>query len=191
MPCTSLNIYTHLVHLCFIRLGLFTHQHTCSFFISQGLFGKSLDSPAAADADASDTQSVDSGLSRQDSSTGKRDTVCQVSGAHDSSLFLLKVDRHWVISCAYSSLCALFVFVRRSVRCTERVWWCVKVTVTDSFTWSVLVWHPYLRADSPVWNVEMVSESKRISYIFTFVFVFGSLQSQALCHSSSRQSSLF
>ncbi|TMS03344.1 Histone-lysine N-methyltransferase NSD3 [Larimichthys crocea] len=29
----------------------------------QGLFGKSLDSPAAADADASDTQSVDSGLS--------------------------------------------------------------------------------------------------------------------------------
>lgn len=55
-------------------------------FISQGLFGKSLDSPAAADADASDTQSVDSGLSRQDSSTGKRDTVCQVSITHDSSL---------------------------------------------------------------------------------------------------------
>ncbi|CAB1319939.1 unnamed protein product [Coregonus sp. 'balchen'] len=43
----------------------------------QSLFGKSLDSPAAADADASDSQSVDSSLSRQGSSTAKRDTVCQ------------------------------------------------------------------------------------------------------------------
>ncbi|XP_047447192.1 histone-lysine N-methyltransferase NSD3 isoform X3 [Mugil cephalus] len=53
---------------------------------SQGLFGKSLDSPAAADADASDTQSVDSGLSRQDSSTGKRDTVCQICEAYGEGL---------------------------------------------------------------------------------------------------------
>uniref|UniRef100_A0A673CBF2 Histone-lysine N-methyltransferase NSD3 n=1 Tax=Sphaeramia orbicularis TaxID=375764 RepID=A0A673CBF2_9TELE len=52
----------------------------------QGLFGKSLDSPAAADADASDTQSVDSGLSRQDSSTGKRDTVCQICEVYGESL---------------------------------------------------------------------------------------------------------
>uniref|UniRef100_A0A8C7VKZ9 Histone-lysine N-methyltransferase NSD3 n=1 Tax=Oncorhynchus mykiss TaxID=8022 RepID=A0A8C7VKZ9_ONCMY len=46
----------------------------------QSLFGKSLDSPAAVDADASDSQSVDSSLSRQGSSTAKRDTVCQVEG---------------------------------------------------------------------------------------------------------------
>ncbi|XP_023133240.2 histone-lysine N-methyltransferase NSD3 isoform X5 [Amphiprion ocellaris] len=52
----------------------------------QGLFGKSLDSPAAADADASDTQSVDSGLSRQDSSTGKRDTVCQICEVYGEGL---------------------------------------------------------------------------------------------------------
>lgn len=56
-------------------------KHALPVSTSQGLFGKSLDSPAAADADASDTQSVDSGLSRQDGSTGKRDTVCQVSAA--------------------------------------------------------------------------------------------------------------
>lgn len=58
----------------FLHLNL---QH-CALVSHQGLFGKSLDSPAAADADASDTQSVDSGLSRQDSSNEKRDTVCQV-----------------------------------------------------------------------------------------------------------------
>uniref|UniRef100_A0A3Q1GRC9 Histone-lysine N-methyltransferase NSD3 n=1 Tax=Acanthochromis polyacanthus TaxID=80966 RepID=A0A3Q1GRC9_9TELE len=52
----------------------------------QSLFGKSLDSPAAADADASDTQSVDSGLSRQDSSTGKRDTVCQICEVYGEGL---------------------------------------------------------------------------------------------------------
>ncbi|XP_041855275.1 histone-lysine N-methyltransferase NSD3 isoform X7 [Melanotaenia boesemani] len=58
----------------------------------QGLFGKSLDSPAAADADASDTQSVDSGLSRQDSSTGKRDTVCQICEVYGEGLVVCEGD---------------------------------------------------------------------------------------------------
>lgn len=68
-----------------LGLGLLINAPPLFFFFltSQGLFGKNPDSPAAADADASDTQSVDSGLSRQDSSTGKRDTVCQVSPAPD------------------------------------------------------------------------------------------------------------
>ncbi|KAI3372693.1 hypothetical protein L3Q82_023154 [Scortum barcoo] len=58
----------------------------------QGLFGKSLDSPAAADADASDTQSVDSGLSRQDSSSGKRDTICQICEVYGESLVVCEGD---------------------------------------------------------------------------------------------------
>ncbi|MEQ2224021.1 hypothetical protein ILYODFUR_003106 [Ilyodon furcidens] len=58
----------------------------------QGLFGKSLDSPAAADADASDTQSVDSGLSRQDSGTGQRDTVCQICEVYGEGLVLCEGD---------------------------------------------------------------------------------------------------
>ncbi|XP_051923076.1 histone-lysine N-methyltransferase NSD3 isoform X1 [Hippocampus zosterae] len=58
----------------------------------QGLFGKSLDSPAAADADASDTQSVDSGLSRQDGSTGKRDTVCQICEVYGENLVVCEGD---------------------------------------------------------------------------------------------------
>ncbi|XP_063345739.1 histone-lysine N-methyltransferase NSD3 isoform X3 [Pelmatolapia mariae] len=58
----------------------------------QGLFGKSLDSPAAADADASDTQSVDSGLSRQDSSTSKRDTVCQICEVYGDGLMVCEGD---------------------------------------------------------------------------------------------------
>ncbi|KAF7666199.1 hypothetical protein LDENG_00117330 [Lucifuga dentata] len=58
----------------------------------QSLFGKSFDSPAAADADASDTQSVDSGLSRQDSSTGKRDTVCQICEVYGDSLVVCEGD---------------------------------------------------------------------------------------------------
>ncbi|XP_072243708.1 histone-lysine N-methyltransferase NSD3 isoform X3 [Leuresthes tenuis] len=58
----------------------------------QGLFGKSLDSPAAADADASDTQSVDSGLSRQDSGTGKRDTVCQICEVYGEGLLVCEGD---------------------------------------------------------------------------------------------------
>ncbi|MBN3316447.1 NSD3 methyltransferase, partial [Atractosteus spatula] len=41
-------------------------------------FGKRSDSPTAADADASDAQSVDSSLSRQGTSTSKKDTVCQI-----------------------------------------------------------------------------------------------------------------
>ncbi|XP_010874853.3 histone-lysine N-methyltransferase NSD3 isoform X1 [Esox lucius] len=52
----------------------------------QSLFGKSLDSPAAADADVSDSQSVDSSLSRQGSSTAKRDTVCQICEVYGESL---------------------------------------------------------------------------------------------------------
>uniref|UniRef100_A0A3Q2Q2A5 Nuclear receptor binding SET domain protein 3 n=1 Tax=Fundulus heteroclitus TaxID=8078 RepID=A0A3Q2Q2A5_FUNHE len=58
----------------------------------QGLFGKSLDSPAAADADASDTQSVDSGLSRQDSGTGQRDTVCQICEVYGEGLVVCEGD---------------------------------------------------------------------------------------------------
>uniref|UniRef100_A0A3B3DR07 Histone-lysine N-methyltransferase NSD3 n=1 Tax=Oryzias melastigma TaxID=30732 RepID=A0A3B3DR07_ORYME len=58
----------------------------------QGLFGKSLDSPAAADADASDTQSVDSGLSRQDSSNEKRDTVCQICETYGEGLMVCEGD---------------------------------------------------------------------------------------------------
>lgn len=67
----------------------------------QGLFGKSLDSPAAADADASDTQSVDSGLSQQDSSTGKSDTVCQICEVHGESLQICEGDcnRHFHLEC--------------------------------------------------------------------------------------------
>uniref|UniRef100_A0A8C6TB84 Histone-lysine N-methyltransferase NSD3 n=1 Tax=Neogobius melanostomus TaxID=47308 RepID=A0A8C6TB84_9GOBI len=67
----------------------------------QGLFGKSLDSPAAADADASDTQSVDSGLSRQDSSTGKRDTVCQICEVYGEGLVVCEGDcnRHFHLEC--------------------------------------------------------------------------------------------
>ncbi|XP_055776025.1 histone-lysine N-methyltransferase NSD3-like isoform X3 [Salvelinus fontinalis] len=52
----------------------------------QSLFGKSLDSPAAADADESDSQSVDSSLSRQGSSTAKTDTVCQICEVYGESL---------------------------------------------------------------------------------------------------------
>ncbi|KAM3610977.1 uncharacterized protein V6R79_011595 [Siganus canaliculatus] len=58
----------------------------------QGLFGKSFDSPAAADADASDTQSVDSGLSRQDSNNGKRDTVCQICEVYGEGLVVCEGD---------------------------------------------------------------------------------------------------
>ncbi|XP_047184930.1 histone-lysine N-methyltransferase NSD3 isoform X4 [Scophthalmus maximus] len=58
----------------------------------QGLFGKSLDSPAAADADASDTQSVDSGLSRQDGNAGRRDTVCQICEVYGEGLVVCEGD---------------------------------------------------------------------------------------------------
>ncbi|XP_053125516.1 histone-lysine N-methyltransferase NSD3 isoform X6 [Hemicordylus capensis] len=53
----------------------------------QGSFGKQSDSPsAAADADASDVQSVDSSLSRRGSGTSKRDTVCQICESSGESL---------------------------------------------------------------------------------------------------------
>ncbi|XP_029459790.1 histone-lysine N-methyltransferase NSD3 isoform X1 [Rhinatrema bivittatum] len=46
---------------------------------SQASFGKRSDSPsAAADADASDVQSVDSSVSRRGTGTNKKDTVCQI-----------------------------------------------------------------------------------------------------------------
>uniref|UniRef100_A0A3Q2D8J0 Histone-lysine N-methyltransferase NSD3 n=1 Tax=Cyprinodon variegatus TaxID=28743 RepID=A0A3Q2D8J0_CYPVA len=57
-----------------------------------GFKGHSLDSPAAADADASDTQSVDSGLSRQDSGAGQRDTVCQICEVYGEGLVVCEGD---------------------------------------------------------------------------------------------------
>ncbi|KAM4615681.1 histone-lysine N-methyltransferase NSD3 isoform 2-T2 [Polymixia lowei] len=67
----------------------------------QGLFGKSLDSPAAADADASDTQSVDSSLSRQGSNPAKRDTVCQICEVYGEGLVVCEGDcsRHFHLEC--------------------------------------------------------------------------------------------
>ncbi|XP_066570497.1 histone-lysine N-methyltransferase NSD3 isoform X2 [Amia ocellicauda] len=53
---------------------------------SQVGFGKRSDSPAAADADASDAQSVDSSLSRQGTSTSRKDTVCQICESFGDSL---------------------------------------------------------------------------------------------------------
>ncbi|KAJ8285951.1 hypothetical protein GJAV_G00032840 [Gymnothorax javanicus] len=52
----------------------------------QVVFGKCADSPAAADADASDAQSVDSSLSRQGNGTSKKDTVCQICESFGDSL---------------------------------------------------------------------------------------------------------
>ncbi|KAH0623120.1 hypothetical protein JD844_031100 [Phrynosoma platyrhinos] len=53
----------------------------------QGSFGKQSDSPsAAADADASDVQSVDSSLSRRGSGTSKKDTICQICESSGESL---------------------------------------------------------------------------------------------------------
>ena len=107
-----------------------------------------------------------------------------------STLFLLKACRYWVTSCFIYLSLHVFVFVSRSVRCMERVCWCVKETATDSFTWSVLVWRPFLKADSPVQNVEMVSKSELINHIFSIAYVLlSSLILKILCH--SRQSSLF
>ncbi|KAG9354712.1 hypothetical protein JZ751_001425 [Albula glossodonta] len=58
----------------------------------QAIFGKCVDSPAAADADASDAQSVDSSLSRQGSSTSKKDTVCQICESFGDSLVCCEGD---------------------------------------------------------------------------------------------------
>uniref|UniRef100_A0A803SZN1 Histone-lysine N-methyltransferase NSD3 n=1 Tax=Anolis carolinensis TaxID=28377 RepID=A0A803SZN1_ANOCA len=53
----------------------------------QGSFGKQSDSPsAAADADASDVQSVDSSLSRRGSGTSKKDSICQICESSGESL---------------------------------------------------------------------------------------------------------
>ncbi|KAJ7423338.1 histone-lysine N-methyltransferase NSD3 isoform X3 [Willisornis vidua] len=53
----------------------------------QGSFEKRSDSPsAAADADASDVQSVDSSLSRRGTGTSKKDTVCQICESYGESL---------------------------------------------------------------------------------------------------------
>ncbi|XP_064421578.1 histone-lysine N-methyltransferase NSD3 isoform X3 [Latimeria chalumnae] len=50
-------------------------------------FGKSADSPSAvADAEASDSQSVDSSLSRRGTGTTKKDTVCQICASFGESL---------------------------------------------------------------------------------------------------------
>uniref|UniRef100_A0A8D3DBR1 Histone-lysine N-methyltransferase NSD3 n=1 Tax=Scophthalmus maximus TaxID=52904 RepID=A0A8D3DBR1_SCOMX len=45
-----------------------------------------------ADADASDTQSVDSGLSRQDGNAGRRDTVCQICEVYGEGLVVCEGD---------------------------------------------------------------------------------------------------
>lgn len=102
------------------------------FPLWQGLFGKSLDSPAAADADASDTQSVDSGLSRPDSSNSKRDTVCHVSLC--SSPYPEVCQGFGAVLSSKPCLCVS----HRSVRSMERAWWCVMATAIGSSTWSVL-----------------------------------------------------
>ncbi|KAK6468429.1 histone-lysine N-methyltransferase NSD3 [Huso huso] len=59
---------------------------------SQVGFGKQSDSPAAADADASDAQSVDSSLSRQGTSTSRKDTVCQICEVFGDSLISCEGD---------------------------------------------------------------------------------------------------
>lgn len=136
--------------------------HLLVFPLWQGLFGKSLDSPAAADADASDTQSVDSGLSRPDSGTSKRDTVCHVSPlvfSLSSRMTAIRCCAETVLSrqppFPHVCLCVL----HRSARSMERAWWCAKATAIGSSTWSVSAWRPYPKAGSPVWNVKMVSGS--------------------------------
>ncbi|CAL8345488.1 unnamed protein product [Lota lota] len=67
----------------------------------QGLFGKGLDSPAAADADASDTQSVDSNMSQQTNTSGKKDTVCQICEVYGEGLVVCEGDcsRHFHLEC--------------------------------------------------------------------------------------------
>ncbi|KAJ3603912.1 hypothetical protein NHX12_028653 [Muraenolepis orangiensis] len=67
----------------------------------QGLFGKGLDSPAAADADASDTQSVDSNMSQQTGASGNKDTVCQICELYGEGLVVCEGDcsRHFHLEC--------------------------------------------------------------------------------------------
>ncbi|XP_068931997.1 histone-lysine N-methyltransferase NSD3 isoform X1 [Petaurus breviceps papuanus] len=65
-------------------------------------FGKQLDSPsAAADADASDVQSVDSSLSRRGTGTNKKDTVCQICESYGDSLVVCEGEccKHFHLNC--------------------------------------------------------------------------------------------
>ncbi|XP_029336100.1 histone-lysine N-methyltransferase NSD3 isoform X5 [Mus caroli] len=65
-------------------------------------FGKQVDSPsAAADADASDAQSVDSSLSRRGVGTSKKDTVCQVCEKAGDCLVACEGEccRHFHVEC--------------------------------------------------------------------------------------------
>ncbi|XP_036450257.1 histone-lysine N-methyltransferase NSD3 isoform X1 [Colossoma macropomum] len=58
----------------------------------QSGFGKRSDSPATVDADGSDAQSVDSNVSRQGSSSSKKDLVCQVCETFGDSLLSCEGD---------------------------------------------------------------------------------------------------
>nr|XP_044987435.1 histone-lysine N-methyltransferase NSD3 isoform X2 [Jaculus jaculus] len=65
-------------------------------------FGKHPDSPsAAADADVSDVQSVDSGLSRRGTGMSKKDTVCQICESSGDSLVPCEGEccRHFHLEC--------------------------------------------------------------------------------------------
>ncbi|XP_076770048.1 histone-lysine N-methyltransferase NSD3 isoform X3 [Arvicanthis niloticus] len=65
-------------------------------------FGKQADSPsAAADADASDAQSVDSSLSRRGAGMSKKDTVCQICENTGDSLISCEGEccRHFHLEC--------------------------------------------------------------------------------------------
>uniref|UniRef100_A0A8B9RJ03 Histone-lysine N-methyltransferase NSD3 n=1 Tax=Astyanax mexicanus TaxID=7994 RepID=A0A8B9RJ03_ASTMX len=58
----------------------------------QGGFGKRSDSPATLDPDGSDAQSVDSNVSRQGSSSSKKDSVCHVCEVFGDSLLSCEGD---------------------------------------------------------------------------------------------------
>ncbi|XP_074143359.1 histone-lysine N-methyltransferase NSD3 isoform X5 [Sminthopsis crassicaudata] len=65
-------------------------------------FGRQLDSPsAAADADASDVQSVDSSLSRRGTGNNKKDTVCQICESYGDSLVVCDGEccKHFHLDC--------------------------------------------------------------------------------------------
>lgn len=76
---------------------------------------------------------------------------------------VLVPDESLIVVCAATEshyrVCASVCVCGRSARSTERVWWCARATATGSSTWSVSAWRPYPKAGSPVWNVEMVSDS--------------------------------
>ncbi|XP_031195211.1 histone-lysine N-methyltransferase NSD3 isoform X3 [Mastomys coucha] len=64
-------------------------------------FGKQVDSPSAADADASDAQSVDSSLSRRGVGPSKKDTVCQICENTGDCLVVCEGEccRHFHLEC--------------------------------------------------------------------------------------------